>query len=64
MLGILAPTLLGLDGPEFVMRIQSISADFWTIDHLETILAQAFVYEKAASLLPGPASGHADVASV
>jgi hypothetical protein len=55
MLGVLAPNLIGLDGPEFVLRIQSVSVDFWTLEDLETILAQAFVYEKAASLAPGRA---------
>jgi hypothetical protein len=53
MLGVLAPTLVGLEAPDFLMTIQGISVEFWTPERLETILAQAFVYEKAAALVPG-----------
>jgi hypothetical protein len=55
MLGELAPTLTEVDGPEFLIRIQSLSVDFWTVERMETILAQAFVYEKAVLLSPGRA---------
>jgi hypothetical protein len=55
MLGELAPTLTEVDGSEFLIRIQSLSVDFWSAERMETILAQAFVYEKSVSLPPGRA---------
>jgi hypothetical protein len=55
MVAVLAPRLIGLGGPEFVMSVQSVSVDFWTMEDLETILAQAYVYEKAAARVPGHA---------
>ena len=45
----LSPELIHLDHAEFVVKIQSIGPDFWTIDQLEMILAQAYVYEKTFS---------------
>jgi hypothetical protein len=46
MLVILAPELLTLEGPEFIMKVQNLPLEFWTLEKLETVLAQAFVYEK------------------
>jgi hypothetical protein len=52
MLGILAPELLKLEGPEFIMKVQNLPVEFWTLEKLETVLAQAFVYEKAVCFGP------------
>ena len=46
MMSHLAPSLINLPAPEFVMKIQSLTPEYWTQEMVETILAQAFVYEK------------------
>jgi hypothetical protein len=46
MLGSLSQELVGLSAGDFIMKIQNLGPDYWTLDLLETLLAQAFVYEK------------------
>lgn len=42
----LSPRFLSLSHVELVLMIQSINPDEWTIDKLNEIIAQAYVYEK------------------
>jgi hypothetical protein len=45
MMSSLAEKLKGLSHADFVMQIQAIDPDGWTVDELEMIIAQAYVYE-------------------
>jgi hypothetical protein len=51
MLDVLGPSLVNLPESDFVMRIQSLSPEFWSLENMETVLAQAFVYEKNPKFL-------------
>jgi hypothetical protein len=46
MMVALAPKLTGLPHAEFVMQVQAINPDAWTLEQVDTIIAQAYVYEK------------------
>jgi hypothetical protein len=46
MMVALAPKLTGLSHAEFVMQVQAIKPDAWTLEQVDTIIAQAYVYEK------------------
>jgi hypothetical protein len=46
MLGTLSQELIGLPETDFIMKIQNLSPEYWSLEVLETLLAQAFVYEK------------------
>ena len=52
MMHVLAPELIELPEPEFVMKIQSLTPTYWTQEKVETILAQSFVYEKTVPFSP------------
>lgn len=52
MLEILSPELVQLHSSDFIMKLQTLGPDYWSIEQLETILAQAFVYEKTFSFPP------------
>jgi hypothetical protein len=45
MMSSLAAKLTGLSHAEFVMQLQGIDPNAWTVDQLEMIIAQAYVYE-------------------
>lgn len=51
MMETLAPTLINLPEAEFIMELQSLAPEFWTVDKMETVLALAFVYEKTIPLV-------------
>ena len=52
MLAVLSPKIR--ENPdECVIFMQQLNSDYWTEDELETILAQAYVYEKTFSFTPG-----------
>jgi hypothetical protein len=42
----LSPKLSGAPHAEFVMQVQAISPDAWTVEQMEMIIAQAYVYER------------------
>jgi hypothetical protein len=46
MMVALSPKLTGAPHAEFVMQIQSINPNGWSVDDMEMIIAQAYVYEK------------------
>jgi hypothetical protein len=59
LIGALSPKLSGVPHAEFVMQIQSINPDSWSVDEMEMIIAQAYVYEKMFSGAPSHLrSGH------
>lgn len=49
MMTTLAPKLIGLSHADFVMQLQSIDPEKWTVDEMEMIIAQAYVYERMFS---------------
>lgn len=48
----LSPKRLGVSHAVFVMKIQSINPDGWSVGDLDMIVAQAYVYEKMFSGAP------------
>lgn len=52
MLETLAPKLLGLSHAEFVVELQSIDPEKWTMADMEMITAQAYVYEQTCKARP------------
>jgi hypothetical protein len=52
MMTSLSPKLLGVSHADFVMKIQSINPDGWSVEELDVIVAQAYVYEKMFSGAP------------
>ncbi|KAH0790399.1 TBC domain containing protein [Histomonas meleagridis] len=48
----LSPKLCGLSHSEFIVQIQSLHKNKWTIQDLDVIIAQAYVYEKMFSRSP------------
>lgn len=52
MLSQLKPRLSNLCGSDFIVAMQDIGPSTWTEDDVETILAQAYVYERTAALSP------------
>lgn len=52
LLKTLSPTLINLNHNDFVMKIQSINPDDWSVDDFDMIIAQSYVYEKMFSHSP------------
>ncbi|KAH0790851.1 TBC domain containing protein [Histomonas meleagridis] len=48
----LSPKIIKLQHSDFVMKIQSIDPESWTLNDMEMIIAQAYVYEKMFSHSP------------
>jgi hypothetical protein len=46
LMAALSHRLSGVPHADFVMQIQSINPDVWSVDEMEMIIAQAYVYEK------------------
>jgi hypothetical protein len=46
MIVALSPKLSGAPHAEFVMQVQAINPEAWTVEQMEMIVAQAYVYEK------------------
>jgi hypothetical protein len=46
LMAALSPKLTGIQHADFVMQIQSINPDAWSVEEMEMIIAQGYVYEK------------------
>ena len=52
LLTTLSPRLKGLSHADFVLEVQSIDPDSWTVKDIDEIIAQAYVYERMFSHSP------------
>lgn len=49
MMNSLGPTIVGLSHADFIMKIQSTSPNSWSMEDMEMLIAQAYVYERMFS---------------